>query len=219
MHGVAKHPEAPPTKSRRTENAEVTRQAILDAARELFTERGYFQTKVDDIARSARVSVAWVHAASGGKSGLLRTLLEDGVDTAANARALEHLTSITEPSELIHFITHATRALFEAWSPLMRQVAAAATQDTGVRQSQEIAHEGLRGGLRLTARRLAEMGALRHGIDEARAIDLLWLHLSNSAYFLRQDELGWTFDESEAWANEALQWALLGTGASAATFR
>lgn len=43
-------------KGRRAEYAEQTRQAILEAARELFVEQGYFATKVDEIARTARVA-------------------------------------------------------------------------------------------------------------------------------------------------------------------
>lgn len=197
-----------PVKSRRTENAELTRQAILEAARELFVERGYFPTKVTDIATRARVSVAWVHAAGGGKSGLLRALIEQGVETEDNAEAVAHLASITDPAELVRFIVHATRVRFGAWADLMRQVAAAAPQEASVRESQEIAHAGLRGALRLTADRLAAMKALRKEVDAERAADLLWLHLSNTAYFLRADELGWSLDESETWANDALATAL-----------
>ncbi|GAA2586389.1 hypothetical protein GCM10010435_75770 [Winogradskya consettensis] len=203
------NPAAPATKSRRAENAELTRQAILDAARALFTERGYFQTKVGDIASEARVSVAWVHAVGGGKSGLLRTLIEDGVTTQDNARAVDSIGSITDPEELIRFIVRATRERFSQWSELMRQVSAAATQDPGVRKTQEIAYEGLRGALHLTAGRLAELGALPDTMDVPHATDLLWLHLSNTAYFLRTDELGWSLDESETWLNETLGTALL----------
>jgi hypothetical protein len=97
---------------------------------------------------------------------------------------------------------HATRLRFADWADLMRQVAAAAPQDASVRQSQDIAHEGLRGAPRLTADRLADMGALKENVDRDRATDLLWFYLSNTAYFLRTDELGWTLDESETWLNE-----------------
>ena len=62
--------------SRREEYAEATRQAIVGAARRLFSERGYFATKVDDIAALARVAPATAYAVSGGKQGLLRTLTE-----------------------------------------------------------------------------------------------------------------------------------------------
>ncbi|GLZ00973.1 DNA-binding protein [Actinoplanes sp. NBRC 103695] len=203
------------SKSRRAENAEQTRLAILAAARDLFTRRGYFQTKVGDIAIEARVSVAWVHAVGGGKSGLLRTLIENGVTTEDNAVMLERMTSITEPAELVRFLVQATRLRFAEWADLMRQVAAAAPQDVSVRQSQDIAHEGLRGALRLTAHRLADMGALKEKLDPDRATDLLWLYLSNTAYFLRTDELGWSLDESETWLIEILTQSLLAPRAQA----
>ena len=61
--------------TRRDEYAQATRQAILDAARQLFAERGYFATKVDDIAAKARVAPATVYAVTGGKYGLLSELI------------------------------------------------------------------------------------------------------------------------------------------------
>ena len=60
--------------TRRDEYAQATRQAILDSARALFAERGYFATKVDDIAAKARVAPATVYAVTGGKYGLLTEL-------------------------------------------------------------------------------------------------------------------------------------------------
>jgi hypothetical protein len=63
-----------PAGARRMMRDQATRQAIVGAARRLFSERGYFTTKVDDIAALARVAPATVYAVSGGKQGLLRTL-------------------------------------------------------------------------------------------------------------------------------------------------
>src|SRR5262249_28684955 len=60
---------------RREEYAHPTRQAIIDAARKLFAERGYFATKVDDIAGEARVAPATVYAVTGAKRGLLEELI------------------------------------------------------------------------------------------------------------------------------------------------
>ncbi|WP_280889877.1 TetR/AcrR family transcriptional regulator [Streptomyces sp. LBL] len=195
---------------RRAEYAQLTRQAILDVARELFVQKGYFATRVDEIARIARVAPATVYAVGGGKNGLLRTLIESGTDAEDIPGILAHIESITEPHELIRFIVHATRDKFEQWSGLMRQVVAAAPQEPGVREILQTAHDSMRGGLALTAGQLDRMGALREGVDVARATDLLWLHLCNAAYFVRTDDLGWSLDESETWLNEALAFAVLG---------
>jgi AcrR family transcriptional regulator len=195
---------------RRAEYAEATRQAILEAARGLFVEKGYYATKVDEIARRARVSPATVYAVGGGKHGLLRTLIESGTRADDIPSILARLESIADPDELIAFIVHATRVKFEEWADLMRQVVAAAPQEPQVREYLEIAHRSKRGGLELTARRLAVMTALRPDVDAARAADLLWLHLCNTAWFTRTDDLGWSLDASETWLTEALTFALLG---------
>src|SRR3954471_12480552 len=97
----------------RSEYAQLTRQAILDAARDLFVRKGYFATKVEEIARMARVAPATVYAVGGGKHGLLRTLIESGTTAEDIPGILARIESITEPRELIGFIVHATRVKFE----------------------------------------------------------------------------------------------------------
>ncbi len=195
--------------NRRTEYAEITRVAILEAARELFTEHGYFATKVEQIAGAARVAPATVYAVGGGKNGLLRTLIETAVNSQENAEVLAELAAATDPERLIRLLVGATRVRFEKWSALMRQVVAAAPQEPGVRESMQVAHESLRNALRLAAGRLSAIGALRDGVDAEQAADILWLHLCNAAWFIRGDDLGWSLDRSEAWLTAVLARELL----------
>jgi AcrR family transcriptional regulator len=194
---------------RRAEYAEQTRLAILDAARSLFLTQGYYATKVEQIASTARVAPATVYAVGGGKNGLLRTLIESAVHSPENAGLLDGIRAATDPATLIGLVVAASRAKFEQWSTLMRQVVAAAPQEPAVRASMEIAHEGLRGGLRLTAGRLAAMHALRDDLDAPQAADILWLYLCNAAYFIRTDDLGWSLDRSEQWLTGVLRRELL----------
>ncbi|WP_229067498.1 TetR/AcrR family transcriptional regulator [Actinoplanes sp. DH11] len=198
-------------RGRRAEYARLTRQAILDSARDLFVRNGYFETRVEEIAAAARVAPATVYAVGGGKHGLLRTLITAGTTAEDITGTIARIQAITDPRELLGFLIHATRTTFDQWSGLMRQVVAAAPREPGVRESLAIAHDSMRGGFRLVADRLAAMGALRPGVDAARATDILWLHLCNAAYFIRTDDLGWTLDQSETWLTEALTWALLET--------
>src|SRR4051812_20936424 len=60
----------------RAEQAAATRHAVLQAARELFTERGYARTSIAAIAERAGVAVDTVYAAAGRKPALLRELVE-----------------------------------------------------------------------------------------------------------------------------------------------
>ena len=199
----------PVTTGRRAEYAQATQEAIRAAARELFLTNGYFATRVEDIARTARVAPATVYAVGGGKNGLLRDLIETTTQSPANRELLAHLAGIDDPRALIVAIVDISAGKFADWSPLLRQVYAVAPQEPTVRESLDLAHAGLRNGLAVTARRLAELGALRPGVDVARATDILWFHLSNAAYFSLTDDLSWPLPEAGQWLTERLTSALL----------
>src|SRR5262245_60089430 len=59
---------------RRREQAEATREAILDAAQRLFERDGYAATTMAAVAAEARVALKTVYLAFETKSGLLRAL-------------------------------------------------------------------------------------------------------------------------------------------------
>jgi TetR/AcrR family transcriptional regulator, repressor for neighboring sulfatase len=70
-------------KRRRGRRASTT--AILDAARELFSERGYSAASVRDIAERAGVTHALVHQYVGGKAEVFRAVLKSGEGVLASA--------------------------------------------------------------------------------------------------------------------------------------
>jgi len=61
--------------TRRRQAAARTRVAILDAAREMFTERGYLATPMAAIAERAGVALDTVYASIGRKPELARLLM------------------------------------------------------------------------------------------------------------------------------------------------
>jgi AcrR family transcriptional regulator len=71
----------------RTQHAEATRRAVLDAARSLFGRQGYAQTSVDQIAAAARVTKGAVYHHFSGKEALFRAVYDE-VETEAQARAV-----------------------------------------------------------------------------------------------------------------------------------
>jgi len=194
---------------RRAEYAEATRTAITAAARELFMTQGYFGTTVDNIAAAARVAPATVYAVSGGKQGLLRSVIEAAITAPEVADTYAYLGTFDDPVALVRFITNATRARFEQWSGIMKVVIATAPHETSAAEGLELARKGLLGALTHAAARLAELGALRAELDAQKATDLLWFYLNNSAYFSLIDDNGWTLDQAEAWLGDSLRRALL----------
>jgi len=194
---------------RRAEYAEATRTAIAAAARELFMTQGYFGTTVDNIAAAARVAPATVYAVSGGKQGLLRSVIEAAITAPEVAETYAYLGIFDDPVALVRFITNATRARFEKWSGIMNVVIATAPHEAGAAEGLALARKGLLGALSHTAARLAELGALRPELDAQKATDLLWFYLNNSAYFSLIDDNGWTLDQAEAWLGDSLEQTLL----------
>jgi AcrR family transcriptional regulator len=71
----------------RSQHAEATRRAVLDAARVLFGRQGYAQTSVDEIADAARVTKGAVYHHFAGKEALFRAVYAE-VETDAQARAV-----------------------------------------------------------------------------------------------------------------------------------
>jgi AcrR family transcriptional regulator len=67
----------PEVKSRRGEYTEATRRALLDAAADLFTERGFAKTSLDDIAAVARVTKGAIYHHFASKPGLLEALFDE----------------------------------------------------------------------------------------------------------------------------------------------
>src|SRR5215469_8920967 len=71
--------------TRRRAAAARTRAAILDAARELFAERGYAATPMTAIAERAGVALDTVYASAGRKPELARLLIETAISGTSQA--------------------------------------------------------------------------------------------------------------------------------------
>ncbi len=71
------HTDSMNVKTRKTEQSEATRAALLKAARELFTERGYSGTSTEEVVRRARVTRGALYHHFRDKSDLFAAVFED----------------------------------------------------------------------------------------------------------------------------------------------
>lgn len=72
-----------PTRGRRPHGSPDARQAVLNAARELFAERGFERTTMRAVGTRADVNPALIYHYFGDKDGLLAAVIEPPVDLAA----------------------------------------------------------------------------------------------------------------------------------------
>lgn len=191
--------DAPPRLSRRQRYALTTKQAIVDAARELFAERGYFATTVEDIAARAEVAPATVYSSTGGKQSLLAAILELwGSDPQIQA-TLELVAATTDPREVISVLAVAAREMRERWDDAVRIVLSTAPHDPALAEQFAPFTRFYRQCIAQIAHRLAELGGLREGIEADYATDVLWLYFGYGSLYTLHHENGWSYERAEHW--------------------
>jgi AcrR family transcriptional regulator len=195
--------------SRRAEYAETTRRGIIDAARRLFSENGYFATKVDEIATTARVAPATVYAVTGGKQGLLRTLVDEWSAAPVVAEAYEEIAKLDDPEDLLRFLAALTRSMRQDYGDIMRVVIAAAPHDATAAEGLATGTARYREGTSTAAQRFADLGALRDGMTTEEARDVLWFYFGYAGFFTLVDDNGWSYSKAEQWLRDAARCALL----------
>jgi AcrR family transcriptional regulator len=206
-----------PKRTRRQDYAQATRQAIIDAARQLFAERGYFAAKVDDIAAEARVAPATVYAVTGGKQNLLNILITAWTTDPIVEQTLGHIDTSTDSAAIIREVASASRTMREAYVDVIRVMLATAPHDEAIAEQERAATAIYRAALVPIAERLVQLGDLRPEMHAADAAGVLWFYFGYSSYFTLHDDNGWSYEQAEHWlAGQAIT-ALLSQQASPAT--
>ena len=98
---------------RRQQAAAATREAIIEAAQELFATQGYGCTTVAQIAEAAQVAANTVYTSVGGKPQLLAAIMEGGTGDPGVAETLTAVARTTDPAEVIQLTAAGTRQVNE----------------------------------------------------------------------------------------------------------
>lgn len=200
---------------RRQEQARQTRMAILDAAHELFVERGYAATTVADIAATAGVAPETVYAAFRNKPTLLKTLADiraAGDDQPIPVAQREPFRRLLEEPDarrkLRHYAAAARGMLERGVGEVQLVIRAAASADPTIAELwTDLKRQRLVGATRM-ATHLAEAGLLRDDLTVDRARDLIWLYIAPEVDGLLV-ERGWTIEERERWLADTLYGVLI----------
>jgi AcrR family transcriptional regulator len=216
MTGDAVKPRRRYDNRRREEQALQARRRILDAAYRLFLDRGYTGTTMAGVAGAAGVSVETLYKAFGTKAALAKqvwdvTLVGDDQPVPLARRPeFAAVTAEDDPRRKLAAYAAVGRLLFERLGPLVGVLLEGAGDPELRELLATLDRERLAGATRVIGQ-LAELGALRDGLDPERAGDILWTLISPEVTRMLVEDRGWSLDQWQAWLATTLADALLGT--------
>jgi len=187
-----------------------TRAAVAEAARILFLERGYAATTIEAISERSDTPAATVYRLFSSKMGILKAVLDvsiGGDDDAVAMAERPQVHALLSDEDPVGRLTRFAALLHEVMArvgPVHRILADAARADPEAaallaeisRQRQE--------GQRRIARALARSGALRPGLRERDAADIIHALASPEVYGLLVADRSWSGQRYERWLSAIL---------------
>ncbi|MGV1037056.1 MAG: TetR/AcrR family transcriptional regulator [Candidatus Nanopelagicales bacterium] len=183
--------------SRRKASADQTRAAILVAARDLFTERGYAATTVAAIADEAGVAVDTLYATVGKKPEVFGELIElalSGVDVPVPALERDYVKRINQVAtadEKLALYAAAVTSIQGRLAPLFVVFREGAAADPAVARLWNQISQRRAKNMRMLAAELRGTGKLRQDLTDDQVADIIWSMNSADFYTALVTERGW----------------------------
>src|ERR1700722_16342325 len=191
--------DRPPERPRREEYPDQTRAAVIAAARQLFAENGFFQTKVEQIAKLSRVSPATVYAQCGGKQGLLRSLMDSWTQSQVVAESYQESLAAADAVLIMQTLGAAYLQITRQWGDVIRVVIDVAPHDGESAAVLATAHKRHDHNLAHICRHLEDIGALRDGVDARLAPRTITYFYGIDGLLRTRDVFGWSLERSNQW--------------------
>jgi AcrR family transcriptional regulator len=230
--GTIAHMDPPVKPSRRAYRspqraaaAQATRHAVLEAARSLFTERGYAKTGMTDIAARAGVAVDTIYASVGRKPDLMRALLEtaiSGTDEAVPPEERDYVQRIrsacTAGAKLAVY-AQAVASIGVRMAPVHRALREAALTDAACAALRDEISARRAANMEMFAADLRSTGEVRDDLTDRDVADIVWSMNDADYYALLVGGRGWSPERFAGWLSEAWTRTLLreNNGESGAT--
>jgi AcrR family transcriptional regulator len=199
--------------TRRRQAAARTRAAILAAARDLFTERGYTATPMTAIAERAGVALDTVYASVGRKPELARLLIEtaiSGTDQAIPAGQRDYVRAIQAAPDAetkIALYAAAITAIAPRLAVVLAIIQQAAHTEPGLAALWGQIAERRAANMRRFVADLATVTPLR--LDPGDAADIVWATNAAELYQLLVGQRGWSPQRYERFLADAWRRLLL----------
>ncbi|OBB98668.1 TetR/AcrR family transcriptional regulator [Mycobacterium sp. 852002-40037_SCH5390672] len=201
-----------PRRTRRDEYAEQTRNAVVEAARALFAERGYFATTVNEIADASRVSAGTVYQQCGGKQGLLRTLVEIWTTAPLVQQTLDRIDAAGTLDEVLQALGDSYLGFYRQFDDIIQVVFATAPHDVEAAELLAQATDRQRTALLEIARKVRELGTFPASFSDDDFADIaMYYYGAHNGFHFTVTELGWSEARARDWIHEQFHRSLLHT--------
>jgi AcrR family transcriptional regulator len=168
------------TSPQRQARAARTRTEVLNAARELFLERGYAAAGIGDIAARAGCSIDTIYSSVGRKPQLMLAVIDQTLgssDRPVPAEERDYVRAVrAAPSaeEKLRVYADALGRLMPQVSPLFAALREAAVSDPECAALHEHISARRAANMRLLAAELRATGQTRPDLDDGHIADLIW---------------------------------------------
>jgi len=183
----------------------LARRAVVDAARTLFLARGYQATTVEAISAEADVPVATVYRLFSAKLGILKALLDISIAGDDQPVAMPERPQVIaldaqgDPAQLLADLAAITVGINTRSGDVYRILTIAAGADPAAAELLSDYQDQRARGQGGVARKLARSGALRAGLRERDAGDLIHALMSPELFRLLVVDRGWSARRYERW--------------------
>jgi AcrR family transcriptional regulator len=204
-----------PVNSKQAEKARQTRQRVLTAAEELFVERGYGATTLQEVADRAGVSVQTIYFTFRNKRALLKELADvtiAGDDEPVPTMERPWFTSaMTAPTAAEHLRAHAEGAgsVIARVAALVDVLRTAAALEPEIDELWRLGNDQRHAVQHAAALALTAKPGARPDVTPDQAADLLYATLSPEMYLLLVRDRGWSAERFVDWAQTSLRAQLI----------
>lgn len=196
--------------SRRREQARVTRRAVLDAARDVFLERGYAAASIETIAARAQVSPETIYVGFKNKRTVLKEVLDvsivgdDAPIPVLDRSWVLQMRTERDLSRRLTILTRNGRTILERLAPIYEVLRGAVAADHEIAVLEERYKTQRLAGQTELVRILTAGHRLRKGLTQQRAADIVFAIGSPETYGLLVGDRGWSPESFERWYADSL---------------
>jgi AcrR family transcriptional regulator len=195
---------------RRAERTRATKLRVVEAARDLFLERGYPATTMDAISTAAEVPSATLYRLFPSKRDVLKAVVDitaGGDDDPVTVHDRPEVRAINDEHDPRRYLigwARMVRALYDRITPIERMLRSAAVVDADSADMLATLKKQRFAGQGAIVRGLVARKALRPGITDKQAHDVIYGLMSAELRTVLLEERRWTAKRYEAWLADAM---------------